>query len=163
MSAHTQYGTVSNPIPIPVGRVSDLASLPTPALRAILRIQRGDSIEVVFRAYREVVGGPGSGCLCDLANPYGSGSGIQPLTGLQGRAVIRKAKDHPQDYPLTVDVDQTGAGSSTRGLIRVTAPATVTRLLPEFGVWDLELSDGTDTLRKTLAEGRVEFNRDVAI
>jgi len=159
----TQLGTLESPIPIGIGRVAQIASLPTPVVKAVLHVQRGDSLEVVFRAYRDVVGGPGSGCACDLANPYGSGSGIQILTGLQGRAVIRRAKDHPQAFPLTVGVDQTGAGSPTRGIIRITADATVTRLLPDHGVWDLELNDGTDLLRKTLVEGPVAFNRDVAI
>lgn len=159
----TTYGTAQNPIPIAVGRVADIASLPTPALGYILRVQRGDSLDVYFRAYREVYAGPGAGCGCNPSAPFGTGTSPQVLTGLAGAAVIRRAKDHPMAYPLTVDVDQTGVGSSTRGIIRVTADATVTRLLPDHGVWDLEINDGTDTLRKTLAEGPVSFNRDVAI
>lgn len=159
----TTYGTAENPIPIPIGRVADLASLPAPVLGYVLRLQRGDSLDVYFRAFREVYAGPGSGCGCNPDAPFGSGTSPQVLTGLQGRAVIRRAKDHPQVFPLTLDVDQTGAGSPTRGIIRVTADATVTRLLPDHGVWDLEVNDGTDALRKTLVEGPVSFNRDVAI
>jgi hypothetical protein len=163
MTQHTTFGTIANPIPIPIGQVANLASLPTPVLRAALRVQRGDSLDVVFRAYREVFGGPSSGCACDPNNPFGSGTSAQVLTGLQARAVVRRAKDHPQEWPLVVIVDQTGAGSPTRGIIRVTADASATRLFPDHGVWDLEVNDGTDTLRKTLVEGPLAFNRDVAL
>ena len=167
MTHHTSYGTLSNPIPIGIGRVADIASLPTPVLRATLFVQRGDSFELVFRAYREVClfhgGCAPRGCACDFDYPYGTGSGIQILTGFQGAAAIRKAIDFPQVSVLTVDVDQTGAGSPTRGIIRVTADPTATRVFPEFGVWDLEINDGTDQLRKTLMEGPMVLNRDVLI
>lgn len=153
---------IPQPIPVAIGRVAELGRLVS-VLVVPLQYQRGDSMELVFRAFREVSGGPGSGCAVDPAAPFGYGSSPQVLTGLQGRATVRRAKDHPQVFPLTVDVDQTGAGSSTRGLIRVIAAAGVTRLLPDHGVWDLELSDGTDNLRKTLVEGPVAPNRDVSL
>lgn len=163
MTIPTVWGSAASPIPLQVGRTADLASLPTPVLSMVLRVQRGDSLDLYFRAYREVTGGPGSGCACDPSYPFGIGSAPQVLTGFDGRSEVRKAIDHPEIYPLTVDVDQTGAGSSTRGIIRVTADASVTRMLPGTGVWDLELNDGTDTLRKTLVVGPHRLDRDVSL
>jgi len=149
------------PVPIPIGRIADFPGYLGPSLIIPLQIQRGDSLRWVFRAYREVTGAPGAGCV-DPDYPYGRGTGPQALTGLQGRAVIRRAKDHPQEWALAVAVDQT-SGTPTSGQIIVTAPANETRLYPDHGVWDLELNDGTDVLRKTVAEGPVAFNRDTAI
>lgn len=152
---------VPQPIPVAIGRVAELGRL-AGVLVVPLQVQRGNTIEFVFRAFREVTHGPGSGCV-DPSAPFGRGSSPQVLTGLQGRALVRRAKGHPIEYPLTVDVDQTGAGSSTRGTVRVLADASVTRLLPDHGVWDLELSDGTDSLRKTIVEGPLAPNRGVLL
>jgi hypothetical protein len=142
------------PVPIGIGRVGDFSRYVGPTLRMPLPVQRGDSIGIVLRAFREVT-------TCSDGSMYGTSP--QVLTGLQARATIRRAKDHPLVFALTVTVDQTGAGSATRGEITISADATVTRLLPDHGVWDLELNDGTDTLRKTIAEGPVAFNRDVSL
>ena len=161
MTTSTVWGSQGSPIPLQVGPVADIASLRS-KLRYMLAIERGDSLDLYFRAYREVTGGPGSGCACNPSYPFGSGSSPQVLTGLAAVSEVRKAIDHPQVYPLSTDVDQTGAGSPTRGIIRVFADASVTRMLPGTGVWDLELNDGTDVLRKTLAEGPFALARDVS-
>jgi len=154
------WGTLANPIPLQIGRVSELASLPTPVLKTVLFITQGDNLDVVFRAFREVTH-PCGGCCgpCHPDFPFGIGSGPQVLTGLQGAGTIRKAFGVPFAYDLTVEVDQTGAGSPTRGLIQVTATGQETRLFPGFGVWDLQISDNTDTLRKTLVEGPIQRTR----
>lgn len=161
--SNTTWGSASNPIPLQLGPVGELSSLRTPSLRMLLQIERGDSLDLYFRAYREVTGGPGSGCACNPSFPFGIGSAPQILTGLTGGSEVRKAIDHPQIYPLGVDVDQTGAGSPTRGIIRLFGDASITRMLPGTGVWDLELGDGTDALRKTLAEGPFALTRDVSV
>lgn len=165
------------PIPVPVGKISDFGRYVGPTVLVPLQVRRGDSIEWVFRLYREVHGAPptvlGGVCgtqedCCDPDAPYGRGVSPQVLTGLQGRATVRKAKEGKQgkqgaeQWDLTVTVDQTGAGSPTRGTVIVQADATLTRTFPEFGVWDLELSDGTDSLRKTIVEGPLWVNRDVS-
>lgn len=156
------YGSTLNPVPIQIGPIAILPSLDTPARHFDLRVQRGDSLSLVFRAFREVIGGDVD-CGCSSSSSPEYGTSPQVLTGLQARATIRRAKDHPVEYPLTVVVDVTGAGSPTRGFITVSASAEVTRLLPDHGVWDLELNDGTDALRKTLVEGRLLFGRDISL
>jgi hypothetical protein len=135
----------SQPVPIAIGRVVELAQFSGPPLAMPLTIVRGDSLELVFRLYRRV-------------DECGHGSGVQTLTGLQARAAIRRAPDHPVIYALTATVDTT-AGS---GRVTLSASAAVTRLLPDHGVWDVEINDGTDALRKTIAGGPVLFLRDVA-
>lgn len=123
--------------------------------------------------YRDVQDAPSTlfgmsppGSCTDPDAPFGRGIAPQVLTGLQGRATVRKAKEGKQGaekWDLTVTVDQSGAGSPTRGIVTVTADAVLTTTFPEFGVWDLELSDGTDNLRKTVVEGPLWVNRDVSI
>jgi hypothetical protein len=132
-------------VPIEVGRIAELAQFASPKLDLELPIVRGDSLEFVFRLYRRV-------------DECGRGAGPQTLTGLQARAAIRRAPDHPSIYVLTATVD-TSAGS---GRVTLSASAAVTRLLPDHGVWDLEINDGSDALRKTIAGGLVKFVRDVA-
>lgn len=129
-------------IPIALGRVSELANRGVPE-RYDLTVVRGDSLGVVFRMYREV-------------DACGDGSGVQTLTGLQGRMMLRAAPDYPVSHDLTVTVDDT-AGS---GRVTISADSTETRSLPETGVWDLELSDGTDDLRKTVLHGNWRILRD---
>ena len=156
------WGTADQPIPIQIGRVQNLASLPTPVLRTILFITQGDNLDVFFRAYRDVVYPPdcSGGCgPCNPDFPFGIGSGPQILTGLIGAGTIRTALGVPFTYDLDVFVDQTGAGSPTRGNVQVTASGVQTRLFPGFGVWDLQISNNTDNLRKTLVEGPIEYTR----
>ncbi len=112
-------------------------------------------MELKFRAFRNVT-------RCEDGSTYGSGP--QTLTGLQGKGTIRKAKGAPEEFPLEVFVDQTGAGSPTQGLITVVAPPDETILIPGFGVWDLTIFSGLGTvLRKTLVEGPILQNRAVTL
>ena len=85
-----------------------------------------------------------------------------PLNGKTGKAAIRKAFDYPVVTELTVTVDQSTTGS-TVGDIIVEATGEQTQVFPEFGVWDLQISDGSvdGTFRKTLVQGTIEFVRDV--
>lgn len=123
-----------NEIAIPIGLVSEIARFSQPT-KHDLTIMRGDSFAVVFRLYREV-----DAC---------GGFSPQTLAGLQGRMVFRWAPDHPLSLSGTVVVD-TATGS---GRVTVTATAAITRQLPDVGVFDLELHDGTDVLRKTIVRG----------
>lgn len=81
------------------------------------------------------------------------------LTGWQGRAVARKAVDHPVLYEFEVEVDQTGAGSATAGEILVRAPWTSTTTFPQGGVWALSLEAGD--VRRTVIAGNLTTERDV--
>lgn len=141
----------AQPVPIKVGRISDFASYVGPTLIVPLPVQRGDSLQLIFRAFRDT-----SGCEPDI-----SGTSPQVLTGYAGSASVRRAKDHPISYPLTVSVDQTGPGSPTRGQILISATPEQTRLMPDHGVWDLDIFLGVPpTIRKTVAEGPLYLNRD---
>jgi hypothetical protein len=112
-----------------------------------LPIYRGDSLSFLVTLIDQATGAP-------IA-----------LTGLTGRASIRKAKDDPTEYPLTVTVSQDAAGGATTGQISVSADGQTTFVLPQIGVWDLQLDDGSPAgvFRKTVVAGRVRFDRDVTI
>lgn len=128
-------------IPIAMGRFVDLAARGAPE-RYNLKAVRGDSFQVVLRMYREV-------------DACGDGSSPQTLTGLSGRMVVRAAPDYPTSHAFTVDVDD-AAGS---GRVTCTATAEETNLMPETGVWDLELYDGAG-LVKTVVNGVWTLVRD---
>lgn len=132
-------------IPIQIGRIADFAQFRDPTEHD-LTIVRGDSLELVFRMFRSV----------DKCT--GLGSGAQTLTGLQGRFILRAALDHPFPFEMDVAVD-VAAGS---GRVTVTGTAADTRALPILGVYDLELNDGTDALRKTVVKGGFTLTRDTA-
>lgn len=85
-----------------------------------------------------------------------------PLDGKTGKAAIREAFDYPIAVELTVTVDQSTTGS-TVGDITIEATGEQTQTFPQFGVWDLQISDGTTTgdFRKTLVQGSIKFVRDV--
>lgn len=129
--------------PIQLGRVQDLAQFSNPA-RVNLQHTRGDSFQLALRLYEEV-------------DACGDAHGAQTLTGLTGRAVLRMAVDHPSSWNFAVSVD-TSAGS---GRVTVSATALETRLMPETGVWELELTDGAST-RKTIVRGCWKMTRDIA-
>ena len=84
------------------------------------------------------------------------------LNGKVGAASVRKAIDAPILYSLTVVVDQTTTGA-TVGDITVSADGVDTGTFPEFGVWDLQISDGSNdgVFRKTIIQGPLVFIRDV--
>jgi hypothetical protein len=124
-----------------MGRVADIASRGIPE-KYDLSAVRGDSFQVVFRMYSEV-------------DACGYGSLAQTLTGLTGQMRVRPATDHPLSYSFAVAVDDT-AGS---GRVTCSATSEETLLMPETGVWDLELSDGA-SLRKTLVRGTWRLLRD---
>ena len=130
-------------VPISIGNFSELAQFRSPTDYTI-NVVRGDSLTYIFRMFREV-------------DCSGSGGGPQTLTGMTGRAVIRKTWDDPMLYTLTAVVD-TDAGS---GRVTVTATPAETRVLPDFGVWELELTNAGETIRKTVVMGSVEFTRDL--
>ncbi len=85
-----------------------------------------------------------------------------PLDGKVGKAAIREAFDYPIVTELTVTVDTSTTGA-TVGDITVEATGEQTQTFPQFGVWDLQISDGTTTgdFRKTLVQGSIKFVRDV--
>jgi len=85
-----------------------------------------------------------------------------PLDGKVGRAAIREAFDYPVVTELTVTVDESTTGP-TVGDITVEATGQQTQTFPQFGVWDLQISDGSidGTFRKTLVQGTIKFVRDV--
>ena len=128
---------------IEVGQIADIATFSSPT-KVDLSPMRGDSLSAIFRLYREV-------------DDCGDGHSAQTLTGLTGRATVRPAPDHPLSYALTVTVD-TAAGS---GRVTISATDTQTRLMPETGVWDLELTNGAG-VRKTIVRGTWRMTRDAA-
>ncbi len=158
-----EWGTLGSPVPLQIGKIENLESLQTPVLKMILRPSRADSFVFYFRAFREVTGGPGGPCGCDPRYPFGIGSSPQVLTGYGGSSEVRKALDYPGIFNLSVGVDQTGAGSPARGLIKLSATPEQTRMLPQGGVWDLSLNDGTPDFRKTLVVGNFKLILDVSL
>lgn len=113
--------------------------------RVTLPVVRGDSVYFLIK----------------LKDQEAGGSAV-PLDGKVGKASIRKAIDAPVETMLAVTVDQTTTGA-TVGHILIQATGEQTTLFPEFGVWDLQLSDGSPTgvFRKTLVQGPLKFVRDV--
>jgi hypothetical protein len=100
-----------------------------------------------------------------LAIETAGGSAVN-LTGLTGAGTVRDAYDGTALATMTVTHDNAG------GIISVTIAATVTAEIewPEnsqacaesapLGVWDLQLSDGTDV--RTVVSGKAYLARDVA-
>ena len=109
-----------------------------------LNVVRGDSLALEVRVKDKSTGAP------------------IPLTGYVGAAGVRMALDSPVLTSLTVVVDQSASGANT-GLVTVTATGQQTGAFPEFGVWDLQISDGSPSgvFRKTLLQGKLVFVRDV--
>jgi hypothetical protein len=126
---------------VQIGKISDLP-LFTKTQKLDLKATRGDSFQAELRMYREV-----DGC--------GYGVSAQTLAGLTGRAMVRPSVDHPLSWELTVTVDET-AGS---GRVTLAATDEETRMMPETGVWELELYDGAG-LRKTIVAGKWKLSRD---
>jgi hypothetical protein len=121
----------------------DELALITGPVHKDLTVYRGDSLRVEFRLRK-----------C-------SGSYLV-LTGLDGRATIRLAKDdNATPVTLAVAVDQTSG--PTRGTVVVTATPQQTLVFPQVGVWDLELHTTDGTFRKTVVAGRLQFTRDVTM
>ncbi len=142
------------PVPVQVGDIAKFGQYVGPTLRVPLPVVQGNSLEITFRAFRTV----------NMCWGKMSGSGPQTLTGFEGASTARKAKGFPLFTELEVIVDQTGAGSPTQGLVTVRATPEVTTLFPQFGVFDLELYTGLgDTLRKTIVEGPITYNRSVTL
>lgn len=84
-----------------------------------------------------------------------------PLTGLTGKAQIRRTPDDANILvEMTVTVDTTSTGP-TVGEITVEATASQTADLPDDAAWDLQITDGTDDFVKTLVRGAVILVRDV--
>lgn len=140
---------VPREIPVAVGPISDFASF-NEVTEVDLRVMRGDAIRVVFRC-------------CERVESTGCGSrGYSPqtLAGYVAQATIRPAVGSNMSTAATVTVD-TAAGS---GRVTIQLSPSVTRTLYEHGgAYDIELSDGTDALHKTIVRGRVIFDRDLSL
>lgn len=134
--------------PLAIGPVDDLWSLETPG-KLVLRITRGDAFRMVVRLFESV---EASGCGSRGVSP-------QTLVDLEARCTIRPSPSHALYTEVECQVDD-AVGS---GRITLSLTPEVTRTLYDWGgTVDLELSDGSDLLRKTIAIGRVEFLQDVS-
>lgn len=140
---------VPREIPVAVGPISDFAAF-NEVTHVDLRLIRGDAARIVFRCCERV----------ELDGCGSRGYSPQTLDGYEARATIRPAVGSNMSTTMTVTVDET-AGS---GRITLQLSPSVTRTLYEHGgAWDLELSDGTDDLRKTIVQGNIVFLRDVSL
>lgn len=132
-------------IAVPIGRFAELGQLRS-VYEWDLEFVRGDSLEIVFRMFKDV-------------NCEGDGSRPQTLTGMSARARIRKAIDYPVYVDLTAVVDDS-AGS---GRVTVTATAEETLLYPEYGIFELQLYEIAGPLAKTVVQGQALMIRDVIL
>lgn len=141
--------TPAREVPIKIGPVSDFESFNEPNKYNIV-VTMGDRFRIVFRACEDVETDP----------TYCGGRGMIPQTldGYVGRAYIRPATGTSLYTELDVEVDET-VGS---GRITVSADPEITRLLYEHGgVFDVQLSDGTDSFYKTIIIGEVSIIRSI--
>lgn len=137
--------------PVAIGQISDFASF-SEVNHFVLTAVRGDSLRVVFRLCEAVETDP----------EFCGARGISPQTleGYVARCMIRPSVGTNNTTSLTCEVDE-DAGS---GRITVTAPPTTTRLFQDHGgVFDLEISDGTEDFFKTVVSGPVKVVRDITV
>ncbi len=71
--------------------------------------------------------------------------------------------DGPILADLVVTVDQAAVGQPTTGQVRVQGDAVESAKIPEQGIWDLQLTDGTDDFVKTVFAGPTLFTLDVTV
>ncbi len=135
-------GISGKPIPVPLG-AGGLDGFPGPPYQYPLIYTPGDSLSLLFCMVTSAV----------LINGELCSTGKIALTGLSGKACVSSTPGNANITELTVVVDQTAIGSPTVGQVLITAVGSVTVMLPQFGSWSLELTDGTDTLRKTIVSG----------
>ena len=116
---------------------------PGPPYQYPLIYTPGDSLSLLFVAVTSAT----------LFN--GEITGLSPiaLTGISGSVCIASTPGGTDVTTITVVVDQTALPSATTGQIAITATTSQTLLFPPFGAWSLELTDGTDTLQKTIVAG----------
>ena len=121
--------------------LSDIEALKTPG-QFSLNVVRGDSFRLVV-------------VLTSNGSPIS-------LTGLGGKAQMRKSPDGPITAELTVVVSQDAIGQPDTGKVTVTAPGLTMEPVTD-GVWDLEINDGSPTsvFRKTILAGTVTLQLDI--
>jgi hypothetical protein len=106
-----------------------------------LRATAGDSIDARFRLLSAATGRP------------------LVLTGWSGSAGVYETTYSLPKHTLTVDVDQAGAGTSTTGLVTVTAAPGVTTTWITDGAWSLVVTDGSTS--KTVVAGTWSATTDM--
>ncbi len=128
-------------IAVPIGRFSELAQWRS-VYEWDLELVRGDTLEIIFRVFREVD--------CE-----GHGSRPQVLTGMSARARVRSAVDYPIYTDLTCSVD------APTGRITVTATSEQTSLMKEYGIFELQVYETSGTMQKVIVQGQLKMTRDI--